>query len=55
MIHPGYGFLSENATFARACEDAGIILFDSDLLEKMGDKVAAKTADWQGFPLYPLP
>ena len=39
-------FLSENATFARACEDAGITFVGPtpDLLEKMGDKVAAKKA-----------
>ena len=43
-IHPGYGFLSENADFARACEEAGIIFIgpNSDVLGKMGDKLSAK-------------
>ncbi|MDR2569827.1 MAG: pyruvate carboxylase, partial [Oscillospiraceae bacterium] len=43
-IHPGYGFLSENANFARACEENGIIFIGppSHVLEKMGDKLNAK-------------
>ncbi|MEG1492279.1 MAG: pyruvate carboxylase [Oscillospiraceae bacterium] len=43
-IHPGYGFLSENADFARACEEAGIKFIGpaSDVLDKMGDKLNAK-------------
>ncbi|HHT16660.1 MAG TPA: ATP-grasp domain-containing protein, partial [Papillibacter sp.] len=43
-IHPGYGFLSENADFARACEKAGIAFIGppSDVLAKMGDKLSAK-------------
>ncbi len=43
-IHPGYGFLSENADFARACEAAGIKFIGppSDVLDKMGDKLSAK-------------
>lgn len=43
-IHPGYGFLSENADFARACERAGIMFIgpDSSVLDRMGDKLTAK-------------
>ena len=43
-IHPGYGFLSENADFARACEAAGIKFIGppSRILELMGDKLSAK-------------
>ncbi|MGM9612645.1 MAG: pyruvate carboxylase [Butyricicoccus sp.] len=44
-IHPGYGFLSENAEFARACEEAGITFIGPShtILEQMGDKLTAKT------------
>src|SRR5580698_6525889 len=40
-IHPAYGFLSENALFAQACEEAGITFVGPrrDVLEKLGDKV----------------
>ena len=44
MIHPGYGFLSENPDFARACAREGITFIGpaADLLDNMGDKTAAR-------------
>lgn len=53
-IHPGYGFLSENAEFARACEEAGIIFIGPtvETLEKLGDKTSARTiAEQAGVPI----
>ena len=43
-IHPGYGFLSENAEFARACADAGIVFVGPPVgaIDIMGDKIRAK-------------
>ncbi|MFM6927229.1 MAG: acetyl-CoA carboxylase biotin carboxylase subunit [Bdellovibrio sp.] len=44
-IHPGYGFLSENTIFAKACEAAGITFIGPTVanIESMGDKISAKT------------
>ncbi len=55
-IHPGYGFLAENAGFARACEDAGIAFIgpSHDVLRTFGDKTAARTlAKELGVPTVP--
>jgi pyruvate carboxylase len=55
-IHPGYGFLSENPDFARACEAAGIAFIGppATVLERMGDKVAARRmAQSLGIPVIP--
>ncbi|TBN57119.1 ATP-grasp domain-containing protein [Glaciihabitans arcticus] len=43
-IHPGYGFLSENVEFARACADAGLVFIGPDVtaLDLMADKIRAK-------------
>ena len=44
-IHPGYGFLSENAKFSKICEEHGIkfIGASAEMIEKMGDKASAKS------------
>ncbi|MCH7735954.1 MAG: biotin carboxylase [Chloroflexi bacterium] len=55
-IHPGYGFLSENAEFARLCQKAGICFVgpDPDVMEKMGDKLRSrKLARKAGLPILP--
>ena len=55
-VHPGYGFLSENADFVRACEDNELVFIGppADVMERMGDKAQAK-AEMRaaGVPLVP--
>ena len=55
-LHPGYGFLSEDAEFARACAANGITFIgpSPDSIDRMGDKIAAKEmAESVGVPLVP--
>ncbi len=55
-IHPGYGFLSENAQFAKACQERGIIFIgpDEQVIRRMGDKTEARTAmKAAGIPVTP--
>ncbi len=55
-IHPGYGFLAENAEFAKACRENGIIFIGPppEVIEKLGDKIVArKIMSESGVPVTP--
>ena len=55
-IHPGYGYLSEQASFAEACEACGVTFIGppAGVIEKMGDKARAReTARAAGVPIIP--
>ena len=55
-VHPGYGFVSENADFVRACEDNDLVFIGppAEVMERMGDKARAKAEMREaGVPLVP--
>jgi acetyl-CoA carboxylase biotin carboxylase subunit len=55
-VHPGYGFLAENASFAKACEEAGLVFIgpDSRAIALLGDKMEARrTMAAAGIPVVP--
>ena len=55
-LHPGYGFLSENVEFAKACEEEGLVFIGPDyhMMDNLGDKVKSKSvANSVGVPTIP--
>ncbi|MEW9674165.1 acetyl-CoA carboxylase biotin carboxylase subunit [Ammoniphilus sp. 3BR4] len=55
-VHPGYGLLSENAAFARKCEEAGVVFIgpSADVISQMGSKIESRRAmEKAGVPVVP--